>query len=48
LIVKSGLLNYCLEKYSTITWKIEQDKPVLISEFGTGAKQELQDAMDTW
>ena len=29
------------EKCATITWKIEQDKPVLISEFGAGAKQGL-------
>lgn len=27
------------EKCRTISWKIEQDKPVLISEFGAGAKQ---------
>ncbi|WP_020535661.1 glycoside hydrolase family 2 protein [Lewinella cohaerens] len=29
------------EKCKTITWKIEEDKPVLISEFGAGAKQGL-------
>ena len=29
------------DKCKTITWKIEQDKPVLISEFGAGAKQGL-------
>ena len=29
------------EKCETITWKIKQDKPVLISEFGAGAKQGL-------
>ncbi len=29
------------EKCEKITWKIEQDKPVLISEFGAGAKQGL-------
>ncbi len=29
------------EKCETITWKIEQDKPVLISEFGAGAKHGL-------
>lgn len=29
------------EKCQTITWKIEQDKPVLVSEFGAGAKQGL-------
>lgn len=29
------------EKCQTITWKIKQDKPVLISEFGAGAKQGL-------
>ncbi len=29
------------QKCETITWKIEQDKPVLISEFGAGAKQGL-------
>jgi beta-glucuronidase len=27
------------EKCSTISWEIEQDKPVIISEFGAGAKQ---------
>ena len=27
------------EKCQTITWHIEQDKPVMISEFGAGAKQ---------
>ncbi len=27
------------EKCGTITWEIEQDKPVLISEFGAGAKE---------
>jgi len=29
------------DKCKTITWKIKQDKPVLISEFGAGAKQGL-------
>ena len=29
------------EKCKEITWNIEQDKPVLISEFGAGAKQGL-------
>lgn len=29
------------EKCEKITWKIEQDKPVLVSEFGAGAKQGL-------
>ncbi len=29
------------EKCETISWKIEQDKPVLISEFGAGAKHGL-------
>ncbi len=29
------------EKCKTITWKIQQNKPVLISEFGAGAKQGL-------
>lgn len=29
------------EKCDSISWKIEQDKPVLISEFGAGAKQGL-------
>jgi len=29
------------EKCSKITWKIEQDKPVLVSEFGAGAKAGL-------
>lgn len=29
------------EKCETITWKIEQNKPVIISEFGAGAKQGL-------
>ncbi len=27
------------DKCATITWKIAQDKPVLVSEFGAGAKQ---------
>ncbi|MEO0727223.1 MAG: glycoside hydrolase family 2 TIM barrel-domain containing protein [Bacteroidota bacterium] len=29
------------EKCQTISWKIDQDKPVVISEFGAGAKQGL-------
>lgn len=29
------------EKCETITWNIKQDKPVLVSEFGAGAKQGL-------
>ena len=29
------------DKCQTITWEIEQDKPVLISEFGAGAKKGL-------
>ena len=29
------------EKCETITWQIDQDKPVVISEFGAGAKQGL-------
>ncbi|WP_025743510.1 glycoside hydrolase family 2 protein [Aquimarina pacifica] len=29
------------EKCETISWKIEQDKPILISEFGAGAKKGL-------
>ncbi|MEO0874644.1 MAG: glycoside hydrolase family 2 TIM barrel-domain containing protein, partial [Bacteroidota bacterium] len=29
------------EKCQAISWKIDQDKPVLISEFGAGAKQGL-------
>ncbi|MFK7904118.1 MAG: glycoside hydrolase family 2 protein [Chitinophagales bacterium] len=35
------------EKCETITWKIEQDKPVLISEFGAGAKQGLHGDKNT-
>jgi len=35
------------EKCQTISWKIEQDKPVLISEFGAGAKQGLHGDKDT-
>lgn len=33
-------------KCKTITWKIEEDKPVLISEFGAGAKQGLHGSKD--
>ena len=35
------------EKCATITWKISQDKPVLISEFGAGAKQGLYGSKNT-
>lgn len=35
------------EKCHTISWKIEQDKPVLISEFGAGAKQGLHGDKET-
>lgn len=35
------------EKCQTINWKIEQDKPVMISEFGAGAKQGLHGDRDT-
>jgi len=35
------------EKAKTISWKIDQDKPVLISEFGAGAKQGLHGDKDT-
>jgi len=35
------------EKCRTISWKIDQDKPVLISEFGAGAKQGLHGDKDT-
>ncbi|MGH1433054.1 MAG: glycoside hydrolase family 2 protein [Lewinella sp.] len=34
------------EKCKTITWKIEEDKPVLISEFGAGAKKGLHGTKD--
>ncbi len=34
------------EKCSTISWKIEQDKPVVISEFGAGAKFGLHGEKD--
>ncbi|MGC1472656.1 MAG: glycoside hydrolase family 2 TIM barrel-domain containing protein [Psychroserpens sp.] len=34
------------EKCSRITWKIDQDKPILISEFGAGAKQGLYGTID--
>lgn len=37
------------EKCQTITWHIEQDKPVLISEFGAGAKYGLHgDKTERW
>ena len=37
------------EKCKTISWYIEQDKPVLISEFGAGAKQGLHgDKSERW
>jgi beta-glucuronidase len=36
-----------IEKCSTIQWHIEQDKPVIISEFGAGAKQGLSGDKDT-
>lgn len=35
------------EKCETISWKIDYDKPVLISEFGAGAKQGLHGDKDT-
>lgn len=35
------------EKCETISWEIEQDKPVLISEFGAGAKQGLHGNKNT-
>ena len=35
------------EKCSDISWKIKQNKPVLISEFGAGAKQGLHGDKDT-
>lgn len=35
------------EKCKTITWKIDQDKPVVISEFGAGAKQGLHGDKNT-
>lgn len=35
------------EKCSEISWKIKQNKPVLISEFGAGAKQGLHGDKDT-
>ena len=34
-----GWYDVLPEKCKTITWKIKQDKPVLISEFGAGAKE---------
>lgn len=36
-----------IEKCQTINWKIDVDKPVLISEFGAGAKYGLQGNRDT-
>lgn len=37
------------EKCNYITWKIDQNKPVLISEFGAGAKQGLHgDKLTRW
>ena len=35
------------EKCETISWKIDFDKPVIISEFGAGAKQGLHGDKDT-
>lgn len=35
------------KKCETISWKIEEDKPVLISEFGAGAKQGYHGDKDT-
>ena len=35
------------EKCKTISWKIDQDKPVLISEFGAGAKKGLYGSKNT-
>jgi beta-glucuronidase len=35
------------EKCRQISWKIEQDKPVMISEFGAGAKQGLHGEKST-
>lgn len=36
-----GWYDGLVEKCKTISWKIEQDKPVIISEFGAGAKYGL-------
>ena len=36
-----------IEKCKTIRWNIEYDKPVLISEFGAGAKYGLHGNKDT-
>lgn len=36
-----GWYDGLVEKCSTISWKISQNKPVLISEFGAGAKKGL-------
>lgn len=38
-----------IDKCSTISWRIKQEKPVIISEFGAGAKQGLHgDKMARW
>ena len=36
-----------IEKCETISWHIDQDKPVMISEFGAGAKAGLHGDRDT-
>jgi len=44
-----GWYDGSIEKCSRIKWKITQDKPVLISEFGAGAKYGLHgDQDDRW
>lgn len=42
-----GWYDGAIEKCSTISWHIDQDKPVIISEFGAGAKYGLHGTRDT-
>lgn len=41
-----GWYDGSIEKCLTINWKITQDKPVIISEFGAGAKYDLHGSKD--
>ncbi|BAO76716.1 beta-galactosidase [Winogradskyella sp. PG-2] len=42
-----GWYDGLVEKCATISWKIDQDKPVVISEFGAGAKYGLHGDKET-
>lgn len=42
-----GWYDGLADKCKTITWKIQQDKPVLISEFGAGAKKGMYGSKNT-